>query len=104
MKKLWLAANKLRTRVYVENRRVRKLANGGSHTPEQIEELHAKQRYRCVGCKTSIRDSYEIDHIIPVTRGGSNYISNIQLLCVRCNRSKHNKHPDQWAREQGRLL
>jgi hypothetical protein len=103
-KKIWLAANKLRTRVYTENRRARKLANGGSHTPEQIEELHAKQRYRCAGCKTSIRDSYEIDHITPVTRGGSNSISNIQLLCMRCNRTKHNKLPEQWAKEQGRLL
>ena len=37
VKKLWLSLNKLRTRVYTENRRVRKQANGGSHTPEQIE-------------------------------------------------------------------
>jgi 5-methylcytosine-specific restriction endonuclease McrA len=104
VKKVWLAANKLRTRVYTENRRARKLANGGSHTPEQIEELYAKQRRRCTACGKSIRNHYEIDHIIPITRGGSNDISNIQLLCLPCNRSKHNKLPEQWAREQGRLL
>jgi 5-methylcytosine-specific restriction endonuclease McrA len=104
VKKVWLSANKLRTRVYTENRRVRKLANGGSHTPEQIEELYTKQHERCVGCNKSIRKHYEIDHIIPITRGGSNDISNIQLLCLPCNRGKHNKMPEKWAREQGRLL
>lgn len=104
VKKAWLAANKLRTRVYTENRRARKLANGGSHTPEQIEELYAKQHQRCAGCNKSIRKHYEIDHIIPITRGGSNDISNIQLLCMPCNRTKHNKPPEQWAKEQGRLL
>jgi hypothetical protein len=104
VKKAWLAANKLRTRVYVENRRVRKLANGGSHTAEQIEALYIRQRERCAGCNKSIRKYYEIDHIIPITRGGSNNISNIQLLCLPCNRTKHNKPPEKWAREQGRLL
>jgi 5-methylcytosine-specific restriction endonuclease McrA len=104
VKKVWLAANKLRTRVYTENRRVRKLTNGGSHTPEQIEELYAKQQHHCAGCGASIRKRYEVDHIIPVTRGGTNDISNIQLLCMPCNRTKHNKLPEQWAREQGRLL
>lgn len=104
LKKAWLAANTLRTRCYAENRRARKKANGGSHTPEQIEELHSKQRYRCVGCKASIRNHYEVDHIIPVSKGGTNDISNIQLLCVTCNRSKYTKSQEQWAREQGRLL
>jgi 5-methylcytosine-specific restriction endonuclease McrA len=104
VKKVWLAANRLRLRCYTENRRLRKLANGGSHTFEQIEEMHGKQRHRCASCGSSIRKHYEIDHIVAVTRGGSNDISNIQLLCMPCNRSKSNKSPEQWAREQGRLL
>jgi 5-methylcytosine-specific restriction endonuclease McrA len=104
LKKAWLAANALRTRCYTENRRARKQANGGSHTPEQIKELHAKQRHRCAGCRVSIRNHYEVDHIIPVSRGGTNDISNIQLLCMPCNRSKHTKSAEQWARERGCLL
>lgn len=104
LKKAWLAVNSLRTRCYTENRRARKKANGGSHTPEQIEELRTKQRHRCAGCKASIRNHYEVDHIIPIASGGTNDIGNIQLLCMPCNRSKHTKSPEQWAREQGRLL
>jgi 5-methylcytosine-specific restriction endonuclease McrA len=100
----WQKANLDRVKVSRANRRTKVRGNGGSHTPEQIADLLAKQRQRCVGCGASIRKNYEADHIIPVSRGGTSDISNIQLLCRPCNRGKHTKSQIQWAREQGRLL
>src|SRR5947209_7867127 len=41
---------------------------------------------RCVKCGGQER--LEFDHIIPLTRGGSNTARNLQLLCETCNRSK----------------
>jgi hypothetical protein len=44
---------------------------------------------KCVECDAE--DYLEYDHIIPVSRGGSNTNNNIQLLCRRCNGKKSNK-------------
>jgi len=41
---------------------------------------------RCVKCGG--QQNLEFDHIIPVTKGGSNTARNIQLLCEKCNRAK----------------
>ncbi len=43
----------------------------------------------CVRCGS--RENLEYDHIIPISRGGSNTLRNIELLCERCNRIKSNK-------------
>jgi 5-methylcytosine-specific restriction endonuclease McrA len=78
---------------------------GGKFTAEQIDELHAKQRGKCANCRTPIgQKTYHRDHIVALSRGGSNDISNIQLLCIPCNRRKYNKCPIEFAQAHGRLL
>lgn len=43
----------------------------------------------CVGCQSKERLCY--DHVIPFSRGGSNTVRNLQILCERCNLSKGNR-------------
>jgi 5-methylcytosine-specific restriction endonuclease McrA len=52
---------------------------------EKLEVLN----YKCQMCGTYERIT--IDHIIPLTKGGTNHIDNLQPLCHSCNSSKGNK-------------
>ena len=58
-----------------------------------------EQGYQCAAplCDTDILRSYHIDHKLPVTRGGTHWPDNIQLLCQFCNQSKGNKTMDEWG-------
>lgn len=49
-------------------------------------EVWRRDQGRCVICQSQER--LELDHIIPFSKGGSNTVRNIQLLCESCNREK----------------
>lgn len=85
-------------------RRARLRGAEGSHTGAEIIALGKLQKWKCACCGKSIKDGYDADHIVPLAKGGSNYISNIQLLCETCNRRKAAKDPIEWANQIGRLL
>jgi hypothetical protein len=49
-------------------------------------EVWRRDQGRCVDCES--RENLEFDHIIPVSRGGSNTTRNIELRCQVCNARK----------------
>jgi len=57
--------------------------------PENIRiEVWRRDGGKCARCGS--REKLEYDHIVPISKGGSNTARNIELLCERCNRSKSN--------------
>lgn len=76
----------------------------GMHTAADVRRIYADQRGRCAYCRSSLRGGYHVDHVRPLSRGGSNAPSNLQLTCAACNLSKKDKDPLVFARSRGRLL
>lgn len=94
----WNEANPEAARARGRNYRARKNEAEGSHTGVEILELYVKQGGQCVYCRCGLADNYHADHIQPLARGGSNWISNIQLTCGPCNIRKRAIDPVEFAR------
>lgn len=92
----WHKRNTIQTAVKRENRRARLRGAEGSHTAAEIKSLYEQQGGRCRCCDASLSNGYHSDHVVPLARGGSNWIVNIQLLCPPCNLSKGAKMPNAW--------
>ena len=61
-------------------------------------QLFGKQEGVCAGCRVAFPfRNMTIDHIVPQSKGGTDHIDNLQLLCGACNSLKGN-------RDQARFL
>ena len=102
--RVWKKANPEKVKVASHARRARKLAAEGFHTADEIKELLRRQGRKCAYCSKSVRNGYHVDHVVPLARGGTNWITNLAVSCARCNTSKGATDPIAFAQRLGRLL
>ena len=68
-------------------------------SPYARKHLHETQQGRCNGCgNTYHAKDLTVDHIVPVSKGGTNDTANLQLLCHNCNSVKGNRSMDYLRR------
>lgn len=85
-----LAYARPRYALYNNRRRIKKLNAPGRHTFGEWELLRKQYNYTCPCCgEQEPRIWLTEDHIIPLSKGGSDNIENIQPLCSVCNSIKH---------------
>ena len=88
---LYLSADKAK----FARRRARKIQAGGKFSALEWLELKTKYNFTCLCCGRNEPDiRLTADHVIPLAKGGTNNIDNIQPLCISCNSKKHAKFID----------
>lgn len=99
----WRKANPHAVRALKHKRRALTLQAEGTHTAADIEAQYKRQRGRCYYCGEKVGKTYDVDHVVPLSRGGTNDPDNLVIACASCNRSKSDKLPSEWP-QGGRLL
>lgn len=99
----WKRANPDRCITHKHARRSRELQAEGFHTTEEWQTIVAKHGSKCHWCGTKAAKLAR-DHYLPLTKGGTNWASNIVPSCKSCNSKKHDRDPVEFARSLGRLL
>jgi 5-methylcytosine-specific restriction endonuclease McrA len=86
MQRRWGRANPETLGVYNSRRRTRVRQAQGSHTVDERAAVRETYEHTCACCGRT--DAIELDHIVPLVQGGTNWAGNLQLLCESCNSSK----------------
>jgi len=90
--KEWRKRNPDKLIAQINKRRTKKTGAGGSYTAEEWQDLCRKHGNKCLCCGS--KERLYPDHVIPVSKGGTSFISNIQPLCASCNSRKHTRATD----------
>ena len=79
------------------------MGNSGYRQSKHV--LFGQQEELCAGCKEMFPfRNFTIDHMVPQSRGGTDHVGNLQLLCGACNSLKGDR-PQEYlmARLQERV-
>lgn len=77
-----------------ERRRSAERNAEGTHDARDRDFIRSLSGHMCARCGSG--GKLQIDHIVPLARGGSNWPSNLQALCRSCNCQKHTRI-ERWS-------
>lgn len=100
----WRKRNPARERAK-NQRRYDRLASapGGTFDPKRDDYMQRVAYFdgKCAYCEAPFE---QLDHSIPLSRGGTNFASNIRPICKGCNRSKYTKTPAEFVAWRARNM
>ena len=94
--KLWIKVNTECHRQHSLAVKARRRQAEGQFTADDIVEKLIRQDGSSFYCGCILENTYEIDHYIPLARGGTHHPTNIVIACKACNRQKAAKDPEKF--------
>jgi len=84
------------------NTKAKKLygSNFLNNRPAFRRKLSERDGWKCRGCPYTGKEEMTIDHIQPVSRGGTSDLVNLQLLCQRCHSTKSSKDLREFKKQR----
>jgi len=73
-------------------------ADGLDFTLRDILRAYKSQRGRCFYCRVPLRKVFELDHVVPISKGGGNEPGNVVCACPWCNENKRDLDADEFMR------
>ena len=68
-------------------------------------KIYRKTKGRCYLCGEFVDfDLYEIEHKIPLSKGGTNNLSNLFCSCHTCNLIKHDIYPEDFMEKISKIF
>jgi len=89
LQRKWCEENPEKSAERGRRRRARKANANGTHTAEHIKARFDYYGNKCIYCGSE--ENLEVEHRIPLSRGGSDWPANLAPACRPCNRSKSTK-------------
>lgn len=92
-------ANPDKARLSVSNRRAWKRYNGGGAlkiSERDWSRMLLIYGHRCAYCGGGAGEVLEIEHVVPLSRGGRHSIGNVVPACARCNQTKNDRLLVEW--------
>ena len=97
--KRWIKKNPYKLREYSSKKRLKRKNHFFLQGISVGMQIKIFQRDGvCIYCGKNIEN---IDHIIPINKGGTNEYNNLVSACKFCNSSKHDKDVFEWCKEKG---
>lgn len=97
----WRLENPDKVTAKAHNRRARKLNAPGVCTGDDMKVIWAFQDGKCVYCRQDLEDDHQLDHWVPLAKGGSNERTNMQWACERQNKEKADRDPLEYEASIG---
>lgn len=95
--RLWVEKNRDKHNAKARRRRALEAGAVGTHTAADVGDQLVRQRGRCFYCHSKLGDKYHVEHVTPLSLGGTNGPENLVIACADCNLKKSSKHPMDFA-------